>query len=321
MWDQPPRRTPLPNRDIKARMNLLHFKWIDFFRRLYKKMSHDDLFNRSAQVAFYFSFSLFPLLFFLVSLFGLVLESTEGLKSELFSYLRQILPTIAYDLVHNTVDEIVETSSTGKLTIGLIITLWSASAGVDSIRSSLNAVYELKETRSWFKTKAQSLALTLILIVLSALVLGIVFYGWRLVQVILAAIGLQITSPLVLISIQWLSMIFVMLIACEVLFNLVPNFKKFRWNWINVGSIVSIALWIMLTTGFRLYLQYFNTYNKTYGSLGAVIILMLWLYLTALAVMIGGAINAVLHHMHEEEVRENSVDKQGADNSNADLAD
>ena len=282
-------------------MNVLEFNWKFFFTALYDRTIEADLFNRSAQVAFYFSFSLFPLLFFLVSVFGLVLVSTEGLKEELFSYLSQLLPPAADDLVRNTVEEIAATSSPGKLTIGLLITLWSASAGVDSVRNALNAVYSLTETRSWFRTKALSLAITLLIIIFVAFVLGVVFYGWRSIELLLGLVGIAVTSPLILIVIQWISIFIVLLVACEIIFNVVPNFQRFRWNWINAGSIVSIVLWIVFTSFFRLYLQYFNTYNKTYGSLGAVIVLMLWLYLSALAVMIGGAINAVLHKMREQE--------------------
>lgn len=259
-----------------------------------------DIFSRAAQVAFYFSFSLFPLLFFLISLFGIVLETTDGLKAELFTYIRQVMPSSAFELVRRTVEEIVDSSSSGKLTLGLAITLWSASAGIDSVRNALNAVYELRETRWWWKTKAQSLAITLLLILLVAVVLGIVFYGWQAAQVALSYVGLQVTSPLVLVSIQWISILLVMLFACEVIYNLLPNFKKYRWDWITPGSIVAILLWLLLTRGFRLYLEYFNSYNKAYGSLGAVIILMLWLYLTAIVVMIGGVINAVLREMRDE---------------------
>ena len=101
----------------------------------------------------------------------------------------------------------------------------------------------------------------------------------------------------------------IMLFACEIIYNLLPDFKKFRWVWITPGSVVAILLWIILTTGFRTYLGFFNSYNKAYGSLGAVIIMMLWLYLTASALMIGGAINAVLHDMREKaENEENEPD-------------
>jgi membrane protein len=283
---------------------IIDFDWKRFSIGLYDKAMNSDIFSRAAQVAFYFSFSLFPLLFFLISLFGIVLGTTEGLKGELFGYVRQIMPPSAFDLVHRTVEEIVESSSTGKLTLGLAITLWSASAGIDSVRNALNAVYGLKESRWWWKTKLQSLAITLLLIVLVAAVLGIVFYGWQLAQAGLGMIGFEVTSPLVLVSIQWIATLLVMLLACEVVYNWLPNFKRFRWDWITPGSIVAIILWLLLTRGFRLYLEYFNTYNKTYGSLGAVIILMLWLYLTAIVVMIGGAINAVVHEMRAEREKD-----------------
>jgi membrane protein len=273
------------------------FKWKVFFRRVYDKTFETEIFSRAAQVAFYFSFSFFPLLFFLVTLFGIVLESTEGLRRELFEYLAQIMPISAYDLVHKTLQEVVENSSGGKLTFGLFITLWSASAGVDSIRTSLNAVYELDETRPWWKTKLQSLVLTLLFIILVAVVLGAVFYGWQLVQLILGAVGLEVSSPLVLVSIQWAAILIVMLFATEIVYSWIPNFEKFTWVWISPGAVVAILLWLLLSGGFRLYLQFFNSYNRAYGSLGAVIILMLWMYLTGTALLIGGAINSVLTDM------------------------
>ena len=277
------------------------FEWKHFFVRLYERTFEAEIFDRAAQVAFYFSFAVFPLLYFLVSLFGLVIESSEGLRGELFSYLRQILPSSVFDLVRKTIDEIVEKSTGGKATLGLVITLWSASAGIDTLRSALNAIYKLKETRLWLRTKLESVILTFIISLLAALTLTIVFYGWQLFQYLLANIGLQVTSPLVLVTIQWISALLVMLFACEIIYNLLPNFKRLRWMWITPGSIVAIVLWLILTGGFRLYLSYFNSYNKAYGSLGAVMIMMLWLYLTATAVMIGGLINSVLHEMDGEE--------------------
>ncbi|MDI1240393.1 MAG: YihY/virulence factor BrkB family protein [bacterium] len=281
--------------------------WKRFFLGLYDKSIETDIFSRAAQVAFYFSFSLFPLLFFLISLFAIVLDSTEGLKAELFTYIRQIMPSSAFELVRKTLDEIIESSTGGKLTIGLAITLWSASAGIDSLRSALNAVYELRETRWWWKTKLQSLSITLLLILLVAIVLGIVFYGWQASQAALGYLGFQVTSPLVLVSIQWLSILIAMLFTCEIIYNLLPNFERYRWDWVTPGSIVAILLWLLLTRGFGLYLEYFNSYNKAYGSLGAVMILMLWLYLTAIVIVIGGTINAVLRAMQDRREVEDAL--------------
>jgi membrane protein len=104
--------------------------------------------------------------------------------------------------------------------------------------------------------------------------------------------------------IQWATLLIVMLFVTEVIFSWVPCFDKFHWVWISPGAIVAMLLWVISTSGFRLYLQYFNSYNKAYGSLGAVIILMLWMYLTAMSVLIGGAINSVLSELSGKEGNE-----------------
>lgn len=276
------------------------FPWKVFALKLYNKAFDADIFSHSAQVAFYFSFALFPLLYFLVSLFGIVLESSSALKDELFDYMRQIMPLSVFGLVSKTVDEIVVNSSGRLAAISLAVALWSASAGVDAIRSALNAIYGIKDSRMWWRNKISSLVMTFVISILVTVVLTVVFYGWQLAQTGLAGIGLQISSPLVLISIQWLTTLLVLLFACEVIYNLLPDFKPRKWVWITAGSIVAIGLWLILTSSFRLYLNYFNTYDKTYGSLGAVIIMMLWLYLTALVLMIGGVINSAISEINEE---------------------
>lgn len=283
----------------KALNRALSFPWTLFFKRLYEVADDSDIFNRAAQAAFYFSFALFPFVFFLVSLFGIVLESTDQLKAALFNYLHQIMPGSVFVLVRNTVEEVVANSSKSKLTLGLIATLWSAASGIDAVRAALNSIYHLRERRSWLLTKLHSLVLTLLVSVLAAVGLAIVFYGWQIVRTASASVGLPITAPLILVGIQWISILLVMLFACEVVYNLLPDFRKIRWIWITYGSIVAITLWLILTSGFRLYLHFFNNYDKTYGSLGAVIILMLWLYLTALVLMVGGAINAVLREFED----------------------
>jgi membrane protein len=280
------------------------FEWKVFFKELYDKFFETDVMSAAAQVAFYFSFAFFPLLLFLVTLFGLVLESTEELRSELYAYLAQLMPKSAYQLVRTTMDEIIESSSGGKLTIGLLVTLWSASAGVDSLRIALNRVYELRETRSWWNTKFHALVLTLLFIVLLAVGLAAVTAGWSLARVALAGIGLEVSSAWLVTAVHWGSIIIVMIFCTAVVYSWLPCFKKFHWVWISPGSITAILVWIIFGSLFRLYLQYFNTYNKAYGSLGAVIILMLWMYITGVALLLGGAINSVLTDMSEKKIIE-----------------
>jgi membrane protein len=276
-----------------------NFEWRRFGEKLYEKVFETDVFGRSAQVGFYFSFAFFPLLLFLVTLFGIILGSTTSLQAELYQYLSRILPSDAFKLVQTTMGEIIETSTGGKLTLGLFVTLWSASAGVDSLRNSLNSVYEVDEDRSWWFTKLQSLIVTFMFIVLVGIALGALAAGWQMFERGLALVGYEVTSGWLLSGIQWAALAILMIFSTAVIYSWLPSFEEFRWVWISPGAIVAILLWIALTSGFRLYLQYFNSYNKAYGSLGAVIILMLWMYLTGMALLIGGAINSVLTEMSE----------------------
>lgn len=298
-----------------------YFSWKKFGGALYEKTLETDVFGNAAQVAFYFSFAFFPLLLFLVTLFGMILGSTTSLQSELYQYLGQIMPGEAFNLVRTTMDEIIKNSSSGKLTLGAFFTLWSASAGVDSLRGSLNSVYEVDEDRSWWYTKGQSLLITFLFIVMLGIALGALAAGWNMLERGLELVGYQFSSPWLLSIVQWSALALLLIFVTAVIYSWLPSFEEFHWVWVSPGALVAIVLWAILTGGFRIYLQYFNSYNKAYGSLGAVIILMLWMYLTAMALLIGGAINSVLTEesegsgakeaqMHEKEHAVNEMKKQ-----------
>lgn len=265
-----------------------------FFVRVYEKAFDEDIFSSSAQVGFYFLFAIFPLLVFLVSIFGIVLGKNNEVRAEMFDYLSRVMPASAYDLVFKTLNEVVEGSSGSKITFGLVATLYSASAGIESLRIALNDVYKLRETRAFWKRKLLTLAITLGMGLMIFIALGIIFYGSQFLNVILGKIGLPISSPLLLQSLAIIVVLSLLLVTFDLLYYFVPGHDNLTWKWMTPGAVVAIALWLLLSKCFSLYLQYFDTYAKTYGSLGAMIILMLWLYLTALVILIGGAINAVL---------------------------
>jgi len=277
-----------------------------------KAFDEEDLLSNAAQVAFYLLLAIFPLLLLLVSIFGLVLESAADLRLEMFNYLRQTMPGSAYELVQKTIDEVTDNSSGGKLTFGILATLWAASAGVDSIRVTLNGVYNLTETRPWWKTKLQSLLMTLCLGILMTVALGAIFYGSKFITLILDSLNLPIQSPVIIGILQFVTLSVVLISIFALLYNYLPQHKKHKWVWITPGAISGIVLWLLLSYCFRLYLGYFNTYDKTYGSLGAVIILMLWLYLTALVILIGGSMNAVLQEFTDPEAAEAGAKKAAA---------
>jgi membrane protein len=261
----------------------------DFFTRLREKITDDDILGNAAQVAFYFSFALFPLLLFLMSLLGILLADKQDLQAELFRILGQVMPNSAFDLVRKTLGEVTSNATSGKLTIGILITLYSASAGIDNMRGTLNEVYNLKETRTFLRAKATSLALTLGVGVLILIALGFIVYGSQLLDSML-----PVDSPYILAALQYIVVLAVVLTAFAVIYNFAPNHDALQWKWITPGAVIGVLLWILSSGAFKLYLRYFDSYAATYGSLGAMIILLLWLYITALVILMGGAINAIL---------------------------
>lgn len=278
----------------------------DFLVRLGEKITDDDILGNAAQVAFYFSFALFPLLLFLMSLLGIILSDKQELQTELFRILGQVMPASAFELVRKTLEEVTSNASGGKLTIGVLITLYSASAGIDNMRGTLNEVYNLKETRGFIQAKATSLGLTLGVGVLILIALAFVVYGSHLIDG-----WLPLDSPYLIAPLQYAVVLAVVLTAFALIYNFAPNHDAFQWKWISPGAVIGVVLWILFSGAFRLYLRYFDSYAATYGSLGAMIILLLWLYLTALVILVGGAVNAIFDE--KTGVKKSTKDPKQAD--------
>jgi membrane protein len=260
-----------------------------FFTRFREKFAADDVLGNSAQVAFYFSFALFPLLLFLMSLLGVIIQDKQDLQQQLFQMLGEVMPASAYELVRKTLEEVTSHASGGKLTFGIVTTLWAASAGVDNMRGTLNEVYDLKETRSWIRAKLTSLLLTLAIGALILVAIGFVSYGTGYINDVL---GLR--SPYLGYVLNGIVILILLLFSFALVYNFGPNHSPVQWKWITPGAGIGVGLWIVFSGAFRLYLHYFDSYAATYGSLGAMIILLLWLYITALVILTGGVINAIL---------------------------
>jgi len=267
----------------------MKFNFESFFKRLYTKIMDDDVLGNAAQVAFYFTFALFPLLLFLMSLLGFILSNKENLQKELFVILGQVMPASASELVQKTLTDVTSNASGGKLSIGILITLWSAAAGVDNLRGTLNGVYNLKETRSFIRTKLTSLILTVCIGMLILTALGFIVYGSQFLSGYLPAGSTYLPEIL-----EWALVLILVLLAFALIYNFAPNHDPIQYKWLTPGAVIGVLLWIAVSAAFKLYLHYFDSYAATYGSLGAMIILLFWLYLTALVIILGGAINAVL---------------------------
>ena len=266
--------------------------WRELAKRVWADISKDEIFGRAAQLSYYFLLALFPLLLFLTSLIGIVLGSGTGLRHALFSYLAQVLPASAFQLVDTTMSEVSRASGGDKLSFGILAALWAGSNGMGAVSTALNAAYHVKESRPWWKQRLIAVGLTIALAVLIISALALVLYGGRIAEAVAGGYGFGEVFTLAWKILQWPIVLAFILFAFALIYYWAPDLKDQDWKWVTPGSVVAVALWLLVSFAFRLYLHYFNSYSKTYGSLGAVIILMLWFYLTGAAILIGGEVNS-----------------------------
>jgi membrane protein len=271
---------------------------ITLSKRVYHEIDEDEVFTRSAALSFYFITALVPMLFFLVGLLGVFAQS-QSLQSSLFSYAGRVLPPDAFTLVQKSLKEIATNTTGLKLAIGLVLALWSGSGGVSSVMDALNRCYHVKDGRPYWKQKLISIALTIALAALSIVALVIILYGGTIAEFVGNHTGLSGVTVMAWKIAQWPLAFFFLVLAFALMYFWGPDTEQ-DWAWITPGSLFGVVLWIAASIGFRVYLHYFNSYSKTYGSLGAVIILLYWLFITGLAILIGGEINSEIEHAAAE---------------------
>jgi len=275
----------------------------------HQRSSSDDVFGRAAQLSYYFLLALFPMLLFLTSVIGFVLGSGSGVRHSLFGYLSRVLPGSAFSLVDSTMYEVTAASGGGKLSFGLLAALWAASSGMSAITESLNIAYDVKESRPWWKQRMIAIGLTLALSILIIVALMLVLFGGKIADLLAVNFGFGDLFTVSWKVLQWPIVLAFMLLAFALIYYLAPDLHKQKWIWITPGSVIGVALWLLVSAGFKLYLHFFNSYSNTYGTLGAVIILMLWFYLTGAAILIGGEVNSEIENAAAESGDPNAKEK------------
>ena len=275
--------------------------WRELAKRVWHEIQEDEVFGRAAELSYYFLLALFPFLIFLTSILGMVLGSGTGTRHALFSYLARVMPPSAFQLLDTTMLEVSAASSRGKLSFGLLAALWAASNGLSAITTSLNVAYDVKESRPWWKQRLTAIGLTMALSVFIIAALILVVAGGHIADWLAHTFGLGPVFPLAWKIIQWPVVLACMTFAFALIYYLAPDLRKQAWYWLSPGAAIGVALWLLVSLAFRIYLHFFDSYSATYGSLGAVIILMLWLYFTGAAVLIGGEINSEIESAAAEK--------------------
>lgn len=264
-------------------------------RRTWKSILVDRLFGRAAELGFYFLFALFPTLFFASSILGLGARSAAQFYDKLLSYLALVIPTSALGTVLATFNETTAASTPGKLTFGLIAAVWSASVGISAIQDALNVVYKVQDTRSFLRARAYAIGLTIILSVIITLILIAMLSG----DFLAAVANRSIDNYFLAAAAAWFSRLVgwaiattLLALSFAVIYYWAPDVKVRCWHWLTPGGGIGIVGWLLASLGLRLYLHYYDSYSVTYGSLGAVIILLTWFYITGLMLLIGAEINS-----------------------------
>ena len=265
-------------------------------KRVWQAITDDYLLDRASSLAFNFILALFPLLLVILAIIGLFASRATALQVNLMSYLAQVLPPAAFQVISNTLIEVTRNAGGVKLTFGIVLTLWFASGGTSSMISSLNGAYEVKDTRSWIKVRLNALLLTLLISALIISALVTVLAGAYFAKVVGSYYGLHHITIVAWRVLQILVALAFVIVSFSVIYYFGPDLEEQHWYWITPGSVTGVLLWVAASFGFRIYLHFFNTYSRTYGSLGAAMILLIWLYITALAFVVGGEINAQIEH-------------------------
>lgn len=263
------------------------------FKRVAQRIIDDDIFGRAAQLSYYFLLALFPLLLVLINILGYMAQQGTEFREQLLTYLAALMPRSAIVLVRTTLNEISESSGTGKLSFGLLAALWAASNGMGAISDTLNTAYNVRERRPWWKVRIISVCLTIALAILILASLAIVLYGGTIGEALAARYGFGEVFMIVWKIVQWPIALAFVLTTFNLIYNFAPDLSGER-SWMTPGAFVGVGLWLIVSFGFRAYLSFFDSYSVTYGSLGAVIVLMLWFYLTGVAILIGGEVNSEL---------------------------
>ncbi len=265
-------------------------------KRVWNSINNDDVINRAAELAYFFFFSLFPALILLTAVFGLLAGPGTKLHDMLLQYMGTALPGSAFEMVKKVLDETSQAAGGGKITFGILLSLWSASAAMTAVQDTLNAVYDVPEGRPWWKAKGIAIGLTVVCSILMILALVIILSGGMLADFVGNHLGLTTAFTWTWKIVQWPIALFFLAMVFSATYYFAPDVEQRHWEWLTPGALVGMVTWIIASVALRIYLHYFNSYSATYGSLGAVIILLTWFYVTGLMLLLGAEVNAEIEN-------------------------
>jgi membrane protein len=262
--------------------------WRDIALRLKARLARDNISLIAPAVAFYAMLGIFPALISAISIYGLV-ASPSTIEAHL-NDMASILPTEAHGLISEQLRAFAsaDTALGWGLALGLVGALWSASTGVQRLMDAVNIAYEERDNRGFIKQRAIALLLTIGFIVSTIVLLLVV----AVIPGVLSTLGLGRIAEILLDWGRWPFAVLLVMGGLSVVYAVAPNRERPKWRWVTTGSIVATALWVAGSAGFSFYVSSFGSFNKTYGAVASVVVLLLWLLLSAYSILIGAELNA-----------------------------
>ena len=267
--------------------------WGELARRTVAETLEDGVPGLAAQLAFYFLLSVFPALLFLVALLSYLPVDT-ALGSTL-ARLQAVMPQEAIAIVREQLERVTSGASSGLLTFSIAGAIWSSSSAMTAIISALNRAYDIDEWRSWWKLRGVAVLLTMALAVFVVVAFALVLGGEQLGEWIAGRAGLGDAFQTTWSIAQWPVALLLVFLAVDLVYYFAPNADT-EWVWLTPGSVVATTLWLVVSFGFKWYVQTFGDYSAIYGALAGFIVLMLWLYPSGFALLVGAELNAEIDH-------------------------
>ncbi|WP_102347774.1 YihY/virulence factor BrkB family protein [Bacillus sp. Marseille-P3661] len=269
-----------------------------FWEEFYYRFHHDEVVGLAAQLAYFFLLSLFPFLIFLITLIGYLPIS----QVDVLGIVSEYAPGQTMHLIETTLNEIMDKQRGGLLSFGVIATIWSASNGINAIIRAMNRAYDVKENRSFIVSRLMAIVLTIAMIIVIIVALLLPVFGKAIGIFIFTNLGLSESFLSVWNVMRIIISFFIMVIVLAALYRFAPNIRlTMREVWI--GALFATVGWQIVSLAFSYFVTNFGNYSATYGSLGGIIILLIWFYLSAMVIVIGGEINAMIKlnglHFHK----------------------
>jgi membrane protein len=266
--------------------------WGELFKRTLREAIADNCLGMAAQLAYFFFLSIFPGLLVIVALTGVF---PSNLLETILSWFAAFTPPEVLEIVRGQIQQITRSGHASLLTVGLLGALWSSSSAMTAIIDTLNRAYGVKEARPWWNTQLLAIIMTVLMSVFVLVSFTLIVTGPEIAEMIANRVSLGSMFVWTWKILQWPVVFFLISLGFGLVYYLAPDAEQ-RWPWIMPGSWLATILWILISIGFRAYVTHFGQFNKTYGAIGAVIVVLLWFYLSGLVLLLGAELNAELEH-------------------------